>query len=291
MMFKKASKKQCKLRLAMFGVSGGGKTYSSLVLAQGLGGKIALIDTEHRSASKYADRFDFDVCDLDKPTVSNMIMTINQAKDYDVLIIDSLTHCWQELIQEVERIAKAKFGGNTWSAWSEGTPKQNQLINAILDFPGHVIVTMRSDTNWTTTINDRGKVVPVRIGEAPKQGKNIEYEFDMLIQLSQDHQGLVIKDRTSKYQDKCGVIDEQFGRDLAKWLSEGEMEIQEVNYLPDEDVIQNFKDRVTKLLQPEQIKPFMKKHNISLTKPEQLIQWMSEYSLDLEIAKFEEQQV
>ena len=80
--FKKATKKGCKLRLALFGVSGGGKTYSALRLATGLGGKIALIDTEHGSASKYADRFEFDVCDCDKPTISNILMIVEQAKDF-----------------------------------------------------------------------------------------------------------------------------------------------------------------------------------------------------------------
>ena len=226
MAFKKATKKNAKLRLALFGVSGSGKSFSALRIATGLAGKngkIAFIDTERGSASKYADRFDFDVCEIDKPTINNVKMQIEQAKGYDVLIIDSLTHAWLELLQEVEQVARTKFGGNTWSAWSEGTPKQMSLINSILDFGGHVIVTMRAETNWTTTTNDKGKVVPVRIGEAPKQGKGIEYEFDMLMQLSQEHNALVIKDRTGKYQDVCiEMPDEKFGADLAKWLDEGE---------------------------------------------------------------------
>lgn len=225
MAFKKATKKNAKLRLALFGVSGSGKTFSALRIATGLAGKngkIALIDTERHSASKYADRFNFDVSELEKPTINNVRMQIEQAKGYDVLIIDSLTHAWLELLQEVEQIARTKFGGNTWSAWSEGTPKQMSLINAILDFDGHVIVTMRAETNWTVTTNDKGKVVPIRIGEAPKQGKGIEYEFDMLMQLSQDHNALVLKDRTGKYQDECiEMPDEKFGEDLAHWLSEG----------------------------------------------------------------------
>ena len=67
MAFKKATKKNAKLRLALFGVSGSGKSFSALRIATGLAGKngkIAFIDTERGSASKYADRFDFDVCEL-----------------------------------------------------------------------------------------------------------------------------------------------------------------------------------------------------------------------------------
>lgn len=294
-MFQKASKEQCKLRLALFGVSGGGKTYSSLLLAKGLGGKVALIDTEHNSASKYADRFDFDVCNLDKPTIGNMLMTLKEASDYDVLIIDSLTHSWLELLQEVEQVARAKFGGNTWSAWSEGTPKQQKLINALLDFPGHVIVTMRSDTNWTTTTNDRGKVVPVRIGEAPKQGKNIEYEFDMLIQLSQDHTGLVLKDRTGKYQDQCFVIDENFGKQLGEWLQDGNQPTKQVakhdpiTELRGEELIEKFKERTLKLLKPKQVKLFMKTHKLSIENEQQLLQWLTNNDLELQIALFLEE--
>ena len=223
-MFKKATKKNAKLRLALFGVSGAGKTMSALRIAKGIvgeNGKIAVIDTERRSACKYADRFDFDVCELDKPTVNNLKLTIEKAKDYDVLIVDSMTHSWLELIAEVEQLAKAKFGGNTWSAWSEGTPKQLSLINSLLDFPGHIIATMRVETNWTTITNEKGKVVPVRVGEAPKQGKGIEYEFDMLMQMSQDHNAIVIKDRTGKYQDEVIPLpDEDFGKALADWLNE-----------------------------------------------------------------------
>ena len=48
--FQKAERKKAKLRLALTAPSGGGKTYSALLLAKGLGGKIAFIDPENGSA-------------------------------------------------------------------------------------------------------------------------------------------------------------------------------------------------------------------------------------------------
>jgi len=268
-MFKKATKEQCKLRLAMFGVSGSGKTYSALRIAKGLAGKegkIAVIDTERKSASKYSDRFQFDVADIEKPTINNIKMVIENAKGYDVLIIDSMTHVWLELLQEVDQIARTKFGGNTWSAWSEGTPKQMSLINALLSFPGHIIANMRVETNWTTVTNEKGKVVPVRVGEAPKQGKGIEYEFDMLMQISQEHTALVIKDRTGKYQDQIIELpDEKFGEELANWLTEGtEPKPESVNirfqkYLSGKNII-------TK----EQLISFTKSYGLSSNNPDEL---------------------
>jgi hypothetical protein len=139
---------------------------------------------------------------------------------YPVLVLDSLSHGWQELLQEVDRLAAAKYRGNTWSAWSEGTPKQRALVDAILGYPGHVIATMRSRTEWSVEANGKGRQTPVRVGLAPEQGKGIEYEFDLLLALSPDHVGHVIKDRTGRFQDvlleKPG---EDFGRALAAWLS------------------------------------------------------------------------
>lgn len=222
--FRKAEKHQRKLRLAVFGASGSGKTYSALAIAQGFGGSVALIDTEN-SAELYADRFEFDIANLDKPTIENLLEFIKSATDYKVLIIDSLSHSWKELLAEVDKIATAKFKGNSWSAWSEGTPKQNKLITAITNFPGHIIVTMRSRTEWVIQQNDKGKSTPHRVGLAPQQGKDIEYEFDMLLEMNIDHTGMVIKDRTGKYQDK--IIEKpgvEFGKELIAWLNSGKHE-------------------------------------------------------------------
>lgn len=225
MAFKKATKEQARLRLALFGPSGAGKTMTALRVATGIGGKIALIDTERRSASKYADRFTFDVEELAQKNIAGYLAAMKEAAGaaYEVLIIDSLSHAWQELLTEIDRLAKSKFKGNTWSAWSEGTPKQKQLVEAILEYPGHVIVTMRSKTEWVQEQSDNGKSKPVRVGLAPEQGKGIEYEFDLLMEISTDHVGTILKDRTGKYQDV--TIDkpgEDFGKDLAAWLADGE---------------------------------------------------------------------
>lgn len=317
--FKKATKEQAKLRLALFGVSGSGKTYTALRLAKGLGGKIAVIDTERNSACKYSDRFDFDVCDAKKPSIENLKMFIDEARGYDVLIIDSMTHAWLELLQEVEKLAKTKFGGNTWSAWSEGTPKQMGLINALLDFPGHIIATMRVETNWTTVTNEKGKVVPVRVGEAPKQGKGIEYEFDMLMQISPEHDALVIKDRTGKYQDEVIQLpDEEFGKALGEWLKDGKKtiskpkkEVEEVVLGEDEipfdtepepcksitpteimetsdgDILNLFKKKCFDAgLTAQDLKFFGKRYNINPKDVNSIINFLKENDLEEKVAEY-----
>jgi energy-coupling factor transporter ATP-binding protein EcfA2 len=239
MTFQKASKAKSKLRLALFGPSGAGKTFSALRLATGIvtkaGGKIAVIDSERDSSSLYADKFEFDNVSLVKKDIEEYVNFIDMAakQNYSVLIIDSLTHAWQELLEDIDRVAKAKYRGNTWSAWSDGTPKQKRLINALLSFPGHIIATMRVKTEWILS-EKNGKSVPERVGLAPEQGKGIEYEFTILGEITPDHTCFISKDRTGKYQDKIlKCIDESFGEELIEWLNTG-IEPKPIAPLPEE---------------------------------------------------------
>lgn len=224
MAFVKATKKRSKLRCAFYGPSGSGKTYSMLRIATGLAGdgKIGVIDSERGSASKYADKFSFDVCDLEKRNVDEYADTIRDAAGkFDVLCIDSASHAWQELLEEVEQLAKVRFRGNKWAAWQEGTPKQKRFIDAILSYPGHVLITFRAKTEWLVEEED-GKKTPKRVGLSPEARPGSEYEWDMLVRINPDHTAIVEKDRTGKYQDKMfSVLDEAFGHSLSEWLNEG----------------------------------------------------------------------
>ena len=76
--FTKATKSQAKARIALIGPSGSGKTYTALRLSQALGDRVAVIDTENASASKYADEFDFDVLALDHFAPQTYIQAIRQ---------------------------------------------------------------------------------------------------------------------------------------------------------------------------------------------------------------------
>ncbi len=227
--FVKATKEQAKARIAIFGPSGAGKTMSALRIARGMvgeNGTIALIDSERGSAAKYADRFLFDTCSLDKKTVDEYQACIRDAQGYDCLIIDSLSHAWQELLAEIDVIkTNARHKGNSWSAWSEGRPKQKKLIELILDFPGHVIATMRSKMEYTQDKDERtGKSRPRAIGLQPEQDKGIEYEFDILLAMEQENNSCTVgKDRTGRFQERTIIKPgEDFGREVAAWLSDGE---------------------------------------------------------------------
>jgi len=68
MQLRKLSKKQAKIKLALKGCAGSGKTYSALLLAYGLCGdwtKIAVIDSENNSADLYAHLGQYNVLPLE----------------------------------------------------------------------------------------------------------------------------------------------------------------------------------------------------------------------------------
>jgi DNA polymerase III delta prime subunit len=223
-MFKKASKAKAKLRMALTGPSGSGKTYTALNLAQHLGSKVGLIDTEHGSASKYADRFSFDVAELNNFHPNKYIEAINTASSmgYEVIVVDSLSHAW---FWELDASATSS-SGNSFTAWAKIRPLERALITALLASPAHVIVTMRSKTEWVIeqTTNKRGDSVsmPRRVGTAPVQAGGIEYEFDLAGELDLVHTLTISKSRCPELADtQQHCPGKELADKLLAWLDDG----------------------------------------------------------------------
>lgn len=229
--FQKAIKYGSKLRMALIGTSGSGKTYSALSIASHLGKRIAFVDTERGSARKYSDLFSFDVLELESFAVERYLEAIHAAEQakYDVLIIDSLSHAWSgkdgllEFV-DMER-AKSKTGNAFTDGWRKATPLHNSLIDAILGLEMHVIVCMRSKTEYVMQDDPRtGKKMPVKIGMQPVQREGMEYEFDVIGDMNMDHQLVVGKTRCNLIDGKvfplpgaelAGILNEWLGGDAA----------------------------------------------------------------------------
>lgn len=225
MAFKKATKSQAKLRLAISGPSGSGKTYTALTLGKHLGERMAVIDTERGSASKYAgDVADFDVDELTDFSVQQYTRAMNDAarEGYDVLVIDSLTHAWSGKGGILEEVDKR---GGKFEAWKQASPLHARFIDAILSYPGHVIVTMRSKMDYLvsqTERNGKRETKIEKVGLAPVQRDDVSYEFDVWLEMNDAHNATVSKTR-------CRAIDGSIislpGKDLADtlraWLSDG----------------------------------------------------------------------
>lgn len=224
--FKRAEKTKARLRLALFGVSGSGKTMSALAIAQAFG-KVAVIDTEHGSASKYASLFSFDVLELTNYHPQQYIEAIKAAGEagYDALVIDSLTHAWSGVggvLEIVDRLAAKSDSRNSYAAWRGATPLHNQLVETILASNCHVIATMRSKTEYVLEKDDRGKTAPRKVGMAPVQRDGMEYEFDVVGELDNENTLFISKSRIPELNGQ--MIQRPtiaLGQQMVAWLADG----------------------------------------------------------------------
>ena len=221
--FVKAEKRRAKLRLALDGPSGSGKTWTGLTTATALAGngRVAVIDTEHGSASLYADRFDFDVMELNgnyDPAKYVAAIRAAESAGYTVILIDSLSHAWEAEGGVMEIADRNKKGGNSWSGWASATPAYRQLVDAILQSKCHVICTMRTKVEWT--LDDKGK--PMKVGTAPVMRQGIDYEFTVVGDLDLEHVMTVTKSRCPEVADRrYRHPGQEFGHDLLAWLEDG----------------------------------------------------------------------
>lgn len=233
--FEPVTRAKSKARIALTGPSGSGKTLSALYLAYGITGdwsKIALIDTEHERGRFYANREDFKTGPYLYKTMTppytpdkyiDYVQSAAQAVGSDgVVIVDSFSHAWDNeggVLDIKSEIAKQR-GKNDYTAWDEAGKIQNNLVNTILSVNCHTIITMRAKMAYAMEVNDRGKTVPVKIGLAPVQRENTEYEFDIVFQLDRQHIASLSKD-TTFLDNWCGVITPELGKQLGEWLSQG----------------------------------------------------------------------
>jgi hypothetical protein len=218
--FHRATKEKSKLRMAIDGPSGSGKTYTGLLFAfrlAGEKGRVAVIDTERGSASKYSDEFPpFDVLELEtfNPAVYTDAIHAAEAAGYDVLLIDSLSHAWEGEDGALEMLDKIKtrMRDNSYTAWKDVTPVHRKMVDAILQADMHVIVTMRAKTDYQLVSDERGKMVPRKVGLAPIQRPGMEYEFDVACNMDWEHVLVVSKTR-------CKAVDGAVERHpTAEWL-------------------------------------------------------------------------
>lgn len=228
-MFTRAVKRQAKLKLAIAGPSGSGKTMSALRMAQAIGKKIALIDTENGSASLYADRFQFDVAILEPPfTTDKYIAAIEAAErsGYDVIIIDSASHAWAGEGGTLDKKAALDArGGNNYTNWRGPKADYTKLKNAFLHSSAHIICTIRSKQAYAI-VDDSGKSKVQKLGLDPIAEPGIEYEFTVVFDVAADHKAQASKDRTSLFADKVFQITEKTGEELVTWLNSGAPQIE-----------------------------------------------------------------
>lgn len=235
MAFRKAERKQVKLKIGISAPSGAGKTYSALLIAHGICGNwddIAVIDTENGSAELYSDLGSYSVESITPPfSPEKYINAIKEAEmaGFKVLIIDSLSHAWTGeggLLDMQDKAVKASKSGNSFTAWREVTPAHNKLVDTILQSDLDIIVTTRAKAEYVVT-DDNGKKGYKKIGLAPVFRDGLEYELTTFFDMTQEHIATASKDRTGLF-DKGFVPSEETGRALNDWRNQGTALVCEV---------------------------------------------------------------
>ena len=227
MMFTKAERTNTSIKLAITGPSGSGKSYGALKLARGLvgaTGKIAFVDTENGSGKLYSNLTEFYHCDLQPPFEHTKFISVIEDAEragFDVVVIDSLSHLWQGILDEKSNIDRK--GGNQYSNWTVPSIHFNEVMQTILQSKIHVIACMRVKQEYVieAEVNSKGKTVsvPKKVGLAPIMRDNVEYEFSTVLEVGMDHQCITSKDRTGLFVDKTFQIDERTGEQISSWLA------------------------------------------------------------------------
>jgi len=220
-----ASRKNTKIKMALQGVSGSGKTYSALLLAFGLcnqWNKIAIIDTENHSSELYAHLGDFRVLHLSAPyTPERYIEAIHACEDSgaEVIITDSISHEWQGSGGILEM--HSRMPGNSYTNWSKITPRHNAFVQCLLQSPVHIISTIRSKQDYIL-IEKNGKQVPQKVGMKGIIREGMDYEFTIVFELDNSNNAIATKDRTSLFTGNAGYkINTETGKQILNWCNEG----------------------------------------------------------------------
>lgn len=226
MAFKKAERRNVFIKAGVFGPSGSGKSYSGLLVATGMakasGSRIALINTERNRGEIYADDFDYDMLELEPPfTPERFIGAIDDAiaAGYKVLVIDSSSHEWMGEGGILDQ--RTKMSGNDFAKWKTLTPRHDAFISKITFSPIHIIVTMRGKDEYVLEENEKGKMVPKKLGVGSQQRNGFEYEFHVAWNLNMDHYAEVAKPLKGVYENEVRRLTEADGVNLIKWATSG----------------------------------------------------------------------
>lgn len=215
----KSQRQKAKIKIAIQGPSGSGKTYSSLLLAKGLANgdlsKVVVIDTENGSSNLYSHQGNYNVLTMKSPySPERYITAIDTCLDakMEVIIIDSISHCWDYLLD-----FHSSLQGNSFTNWAKVNPRQKAFLEKILQSPAHIIATMRTKQDYVLNLKD-GKYVPEKVGLKAIQRDGVEYEFTIVFNVDAEHNTKASKDRTNLFVSAPEFkISEATGSKILEW--------------------------------------------------------------------------
>lgn len=226
---RKAEKRKLALKILLSGASGSGKTYSALRLATGIinktGGEIYLINTEGDRGEMYGNKFNYNIIDLPEPrSPENYMEAIQYCVDNgaSVIIIDSLSHEWNYLNEQVNNMP-----GNSFNNWGKQKPRHRKLVDFIVETKVHLIATGRGKDEYVMENDEKTKKTQIKkVGVGVQQEKDTEYEYMVTFNIAQDtNVATAMKDNSGLFTNKYDVLTEKDGEALYDWANGGEERI------------------------------------------------------------------
>ncbi len=224
--------------IAIAGPGGAGKTKSALRLARGIAGPegtIGFADTENKRALFYAREHSFDHCPIYEPFTPAKYVTAverSRAAGHAVLIIDSMSHEWSGLggLLDMHEAELERMAGDDWSkrekmtyaAWIKPKAQHKAMMARLLQLNTHVIFCLRAEEKIAMEKNERGKIVPVKLGFQPVCGKDFMFDMTVAFMLSDQAPGVPVPmktmlDKHRQLFDMQAKLDEAAGARIAAY--------------------------------------------------------------------------
>lgn len=240
--FRPAKRQNVSLLVGLSAPSGGGKTWSAMLLAKGMSGgkKFCVIDTEAGRALHYADRFDFDHGDLSAPFTPHAYAEAIQAADeqgYPVIIVDSASHEWAGdggILDMQEAELKRMGGGDNvkMASWIKPKGEHKRMMQKLLQVRAHIILCFRAEAKIDITKDAKGRtvVVPKKTltsidGWIPISEKSMPFELTCSFLLTPEAPGvprpIKLQEQHRAFFPAGKPITEAAGMSLALWAAGG----------------------------------------------------------------------
>lgn len=239
--FRPAKRQNVSLLVGLSAPSGGGKTWTAMLLAKGMSGgkKFCVIDTEAGRALHYADAYDFDHGDLTAPFTPSAYAEAIIAADklgYPVIVVDSASHEWAGdggILDMQEAELKRMGGGDNvkMASWIKPKGEHKRMMQKLLQVRAHIILCFRAEAKIDIVKEgNRTVVVPKKTltsvdGWIPITEKAVPFELTCSFLLTPDAPGvpkpIKLQEQHRPFFPPGKPITEAAGVALAAWAAGG----------------------------------------------------------------------
>lgn len=220
-LFQEASNRQAFLKCGVLGFAGAGKTFTTAQIAVGLHKHIKsdkpvfFVDTE--TGADYVlplfQEAGIKLMTAKTRAFSKLLELVDHAeKEGSILIIDSISHFWTELLEAF--MAKKKINRLLFQHWQPIKQEWRVYTDKFINSKLHIIMCGRAGWEYDFRQDDEGVNELIKTGTKMKAETEMGFEPSLIIEMEHIksetgrigsgliHRGWIIKDRTNRIQGK-----------------------------------------------------------------------------------------